>query len=651
MKPLVFFVALAALPAQTPEENLRRMLESQKELTSHLVKEARRITNRGAAEIATREAWEKVRDQRRRQMRDMLGLDPWPERTPLHVRITGRLERPDYTVEKISFESRPKVYVTGNLYLPAKRAGRLPAVVYVCGHALSPHGAKAMYQRHGITFAKNGYVCFILDPIQIAETFALHHGVLNQEMYDWYSRGYTPAGVEVWNAIRALDYLETRPEVDGDRFGITGRSGGAAMSWFAGAVDERFQVVAPVMGISTYAANVADNTQRRHCDCMFAINTYMHDMMHQGALIAPRPLYMMHGRKDLLFPVAGYEEFERRVGELYQSYGARERFKNLVVETGHEDSALLRGEAVKWFDRWLKGNSSPAEPDLQYTDEPGPELSVFSGQPPPDAVNFRVHETFTAGGKPPADLVATLREKVFHAFPESRPPLNIRATRQTATGAWQDFDFTSEEGVTVRAVWRASRAQGAFPALLYIAGDGEDPGAIQATLRQTLANRDIAVLVSYPRGVGEIPWEKSFWKDTLRNAMHLGRTVDSMRLWDVLRALDFLDAQAASKPQRLTVLGKGVAGALGLYAALLDRRIDQVMLLDPPASHRQGPVFLNVLRYTDLPQAGMAYTGTQRPLIFYGLLPEAWRGVPAVTVMSIEPVVRGRLDHHFPAGY
>ena len=76
----------------------------------------------------------------------------------------------------------------------------------------------------------------ILDSIQIAETFALHHGVSSLEMYDWYSRGYTPSGVEVWNIIRALDYLETRSEVDPARMGITGRSGGAARSWFAGAV-------------------------------------------------------------------------------------------------------------------------------------------------------------------------------------------------------------------------------------------------------------------------------------------------------------------------------------------------------------------------------------------------------------------------------
>ncbi len=131
-------------------------------------------------------------------------------------------------------------------------------------------------------------------------------------MPDWYARGYTPAGVEVWNVIRALDYLETRPEVDKSRFGITGRSGGAAMSWFSAAVDSRLKVAVPVMGNSTYAANVAANTQKGHCDCMFPINTYQHDLMTQGALIAPRPLHMMHGKQDTLFPVPGYEEFEAK---------------------------------------------------------------------------------------------------------------------------------------------------------------------------------------------------------------------------------------------------------------------------------------------------------------------------------------------------
>ena len=227
--PILFVIPLLVL-AQTGDP-YQRMLESKQEVTAQLIRMARDVTDQAAAEIRSRETWEKVRTKRVEEMRDMLGLLPWPQRTPLNVRITGTLDKGAYTIENIAFESLPKIYVTGNLYVP-KREGKLPAIIYVCGHANSPFGDKTVYQRHGISLAKNGYVAFILDSIQIAETFALHHGVLWQEMYDWYSRGYTPAGVEVWNAMRALDYLETRPEVDKERFGITGRSGGAAMSWF-----------------------------------------------------------------------------------------------------------------------------------------------------------------------------------------------------------------------------------------------------------------------------------------------------------------------------------------------------------------------------------------------------------------------------------
>ena len=623
MKPLLLFLLTTSLLPQD-------------QITPYLTRQARQITDRAAAEISSRATWEKVRDQRRKEMRDMLGLDPWPSRTPLNVRVRGRIEKPDYTIEKVSFESLPKFYVSGNLYIPKQRTGRVPTVIYVCGHALSPYGAKAMYQRHGISFARNGYACFILDPIQIAETFALHHGVMNQEMYDWYARGYTPAGVEVWNAMRAVDYLETRPEVDRDKIGITGRSGGAAMSWFAGAVDERFKVVAPVMGISTYAANVADNTQRHHCDCMFAINSHLHDMLHQGALIAPRPLYMMHGRQDVLFPVKGYEEFEQRVGALYASYGHPERFKNLVVDTGHQDSELLCGEAIQWFDRFLM--QIPArQPVLYYTDEPGANLAVFDGSPPPDAQNYRIHETFIPRRPPPGNL-----RDLFRSFP-SDPPAPDPQLSPAASG-FQPVTFTSEEGITVTGFRRASQEPG--PSLLYVASDSEDLRAAQTTLRQTLSNRAVSVFIVYPRGVGPIPWDKTFWKDTLRNSMHLGRTVDSMRLWDVLRAAEVLRSWNTGK---LTVYGRGVSGALGLYAALLDPKIDQVMLLDPPSSHREGPIFLDVIRYLDLPEAAARLA--PRPLIFYGHRPDAYAKVPSALTMSIEPALRGRFDHNFSAGY
>lgn len=638
-----FALAAAAAWAQPADDPYQRMLESKKQVRAYLEKTARVITDRAAQEIRSPETWEKLRARREEEMRDMLGLLPWPRRTPLNVRITGTLDKGDYTIEKIAFESLPKFYVTGNLYIPKNRKGPVPAIVYVCGHALSDYGAKTKYQRHGISFAKNGYVCFIVDPIQIAELFSTHHGIHNQEMYGWYSRGYTPAGPETWNAMRAIDYLETRPEVDKTRIGITGRSGGAAMSWFPASIDPRIKAAVPVMGISTYAANVAANTQRHHCDCMFVINHMLHDMMHQGALIAPRPLMMAHGRKDVLFPVPGYTEFEERVGALYQGYGKGEAFTNVVVDTAHADSDFLREQAIRWFDRFLLGQPD-RKLDMSYENAPEETLAVFPSGPPADARNHLVHEWFTT--RPPS------------------PPFKTRAAWETRrkqllhdlkTRVFGNLPRVEELGPPRLNVARAPKGAEKLPGLLYIASDGEDDRAIDMSLRRVTALR----VTVRPMGIGEVPWEKTFWKDTLKNAMHVGQTVDSMRLSHVLAGLEELRRQPVVDPKRITVIGHGTSGVLGLYAAILDPGIAQVILIDPPESHDQGPIFLNIMRYTDLPEAAALLA--PRPLVFYRRVPAAFeytRGVYNLygkeahffRSMHIHGVIEGRYDHAFSSG-
>jgi cephalosporin-C deacetylase-like acetyl esterase len=658
--------------AQEEAAALERLLASKRQTMEALVRQARAITDAAAAELGSRERWERVRERRREELREMLGLLPWPERTPLNVQITGKLDKGAYIIEKIAFESLPKIYVTANLYIPKQRQGRLPAVVYVCGHSYSPYGDKTKYQRHGISLAKNGYVAFLLDSIQIAETFALHHGVLNQEMYDWYARGYTPAGVEVWNAMRAIDYLETRPEVDPERIGMTGRSGGAAMTWFTAAVDPRVKVAVPVMGISTYAANVAENTQRHHCDCMFAINFHRHDMLHQGALIAPRPLLMMHGSKDALFPVAGYEEFERRIGALYRSYGRESDFRNVVVETGHQDSDFLRGEAIRWFDRYLR-NTPERRLDLDYSEAPEESLAVFPQGPPADAQNYRVHEIFlkTPGlghygsreewERRRSKLLESLRTKVFGALPPLRAPVSVRAQPPRQGQSFEELTMESEPGVEIRLlVSRPEQRTEPAPGLLYVASEGEDAEAIRQMFRTLRDRPPVIRMVVYPRGVGELGWEKSFWKTVLRNAMHVGHTVDSLRLWDVLQAVRALRAEPGVDPSRITVMGGGVSGILGLYAALLDPGIHQVLLRQPPSSHVEGPIFLNVLRYLDLPEAAALLA--PRRLNFYGRIPPAYERVREVyalygaadhvrLTMDAGAVLEGRYDHNFASGF
>ena len=658
--------AVALLPgltfAQAPYE---RMLAEQQMVRRYLEQEAVRITERAKTEVASKERWKPLKDQRRAEMLDMLGLNPLPPRTPLNVQVSGKIDRGDYLIEKVAFESMSRVYATANLYLPKKRDGPLPAVIYVCGHAMGPHGNKAEYQRHGITLAKHGYAAFIIDSIQIAETFALHHGILNNEMEWWYSRGYTPAGLEVWNVIRALDYLETRPEIDAERFGITGRSGGAAMSWFSGSVDKRLKVVVPVMGNSTYAANVAANTQRQHCDCMFTVNAKLHGMIHQGALIAPRPLYMMHGREDSLFPVPGYEAFEAAMAGLYGSYGEPQKFRNTVVEGGHKDSDFLRAEAVQWFDRWLK--KVPARVIDTTVDElPSSELAVFGDEPPANARNYRVHEFFGPNAELPpigtaqalrnrlAIVADHLRDDVFKALPAQTVPADPRPGAVPSPVGFESLSIQTEPGIRVQAMLR-NKPDAEGPAVVYIAGDGEDWVSIRDTLRQV--DSDFPLLVVWPRGIGEVPWSKKIRKDMLRNAMHVGRTTDSMRVWDVMRASAYLRSQVGD--QSLAVLGGGASAALGLYAAALDEQIDHVIVIDPPTTHYDQTVLLNVLRYTDLPE--VAALIAPRKLTFYGRVPAAYEytrkafqalgdGSNFQLSMGIEASLRGRGTIRFPSG-
>ncbi len=146
---------------------------------------------------------------------------------------------------------------------------------------------RAGYQAHPRWFAEHGYVALVLDPIQLGESQGFHHGTYREERWDWQSRGYTPAGAEVWNAMRALDYLETRPDVDADRMGVTGLSGGGVISWCLGAADERLKVVVPVCQSGSIEQVVADRATDGHCDCAFWINYYRWCWPDLGALIAP----------------------------------------------------------------------------------------------------------------------------------------------------------------------------------------------------------------------------------------------------------------------------------------------------------------------------------------------------------------------------
>lgn len=281
-----FAIPVLAQPMGKPD----RGAPGDEMIQRYLQNETARISASYADDIKSRRDWEARRPQYVEEYFYMLGLSPRPEKTPLNATITGTMQRDGYVVDMLHYQSRPGLYVTGNLYRPAvvKEGERLPAVFYVCGHSgRGRDGNKVAYQSHGIWFAKHGYICLVVDSLQLGEIASFHHGTYNLQRWWWHLRGYTPAGVEAWNGIRGIDYLTSRPDVDPSRIAVTGISGGGAATFWISAADERVKVAIPVSGMADLESYIPNRVINGHCDCMFLYNTFRWPWTRIAGLVAP----------------------------------------------------------------------------------------------------------------------------------------------------------------------------------------------------------------------------------------------------------------------------------------------------------------------------------------------------------------------------
>jgi cephalosporin-C deacetylase-like acetyl esterase len=606
--------------------------------TNQLKRVTMEMSARCLKDVRTLDDWQRQRAQRRRELLEMLGLDPLPKRTPLHARATGRLDREAYRVEKVVFQSSPGLYVTGNFYVPKEAPQPLPTILYLCGHSPHPKGAKTQYQDRTQWLAAHGYAVLALDTLEFAEVAGPHHGTHNLNLWYWLSLGYTPAGVEVWNAIRALDYLETRREVDMKRIGLTGISGGGAMTWYTAAVDDRIAVAAPSCSTFTYGSQAEHWLASGQCDCIYYINTYGWDFPIVGALIAPRPLIILSGQKDTIFPPDGYHAVFQRTKKIYDLYagGSSDRIREVDEAVPHSDSPLLLAEARQWMQRWLKNDSTPVpvEEKPALAAEKPEDLACLT-TPPGDAINDRIHDQFiplpsrteprsrAAWEKRRGEILSELHAKVFRWFPTEPVPFETQVTRNSGgwSGRYADFNevtFATEPGARIRArLFKPKNHSGATPLLIEVKGAGELVYSSDFDERLSLFDR-CSILVVHPR-FADVSMGTAEFTDIERTAVWTGRTLASMQVWDTLRAIAWAVEEEKISATRILLYGRDNSGVVSLYAALLDDRVNGVVLGDPPASHWQRPALLNVLRVTDIPEAAAALA--PRELIFLRAMP------------------------------
>lgn len=561
------------------------------QLAAYFAAEVRRIESRGLTEVQTLSDWQSQREERRRQLFDMLGLWPLPPRTDLQAVVTGTVDGDDFLVEKLQFQSLPGLYVTANLYRPKGLTQPAPAILYVCGHSQVKsnsvsYGNKTAYQHHGIWLARNGYVCLTLDTLQLGEIEGDHHGTYRLGQWWWNRRGYTPAGVEAWNSIRALDYLETRPEVDRSRLGMTGRSGGGSYTWTTAALDERVKAAAPVAGITDLHNQVVDGAVEGHCDCMFFRNTYRWDFAMNAALIAPRPLLLVNTDADTLFPLDGVQRLFAQTRRIYGLYSAYDRLGLVIGPGPHLDSPNLQVPVLRWFDQHLKGTTGPLEgyAEKQFTPD---QLRVFT-ELPTGSKNARIQESFGPVLTRPANLPELqrfLRERVFAGWPEHPGPLALRETGREEVGGLRLrlFEFLSQAEVPLKlwvvdrpadaasrvrlewldsASWPQFQAELAnrFPQLM-----AQPPGGSGTATPWTQPAPGEVVVGFAARGWGPHAWLGDDRKQTQirRRFQLLGQTADGMRVWDLRRAW-----AAIRQLQPASEIQLSAAGSQAVMAAL-----------------------------------------------------------------------------------
>jgi dienelactone hydrolase len=616
------------------------------------------LTERCLSDIHTLDDWQSHRPEYRRQLAEMLGLWPEPPRTDLKPTITGTLDHGDFLVEKLHFQSRPGLYVTANLFRPKSIEGKLPAILYVCGHSPArkdgvAYGNKTAYQHHAAWFARNGYVCLVPDTLEFGEIDGIHHGLYRLDMWDWISRGYTPAGVETWNAIRCLDYLQSRPEVDPQRLGMTGRSGGGAYTWYTAALDERVKVAIPVAGITDLTNHIIDGTIEGHCDCMFMCNTYRWDFPLVAALIAPRPMLLSNSDKDTIFPLSGVERLHARVRDIYKLYKADDKLGLLITEGPHKDTQDLQVPAFRWFNRFLKNDTAPLKDATAEAVFKPEELRVFTVKgEPADALNMAIQETFIPVAREPkvpgskevweamrGEWMKGLREKVFAGWPQQEQPLAVKPKDGVTSSAGtlvEGYEFNSQEGVPLRLLVCRRRRAPVNSLIIRIANEEKWQKCLQITLLNHVSHdegwrvagpttpitvedraevfrpEDAATIIIAPRGIGPTAWSGDQKKQTqiLRRFWLVGQSLDGMRVWDVRRALQAVrELPALDEPLRanatvpITLAADGGMAGVALYASLFEPEIKRLELTNVSASHVDGPNFLNVLKVLDIPAA------------------------------------------------
>jgi cephalosporin-C deacetylase-like acetyl esterase len=597
----------------------------------------------------------------REKIAEMLGR--FPERNPLGPVVTGVEQRPGYRIENVMFQSRPNFWVTASLYVPTSGPGPFPGIISPCGHYTAARAYEA-YQYLYHDLVKSGFVVLAYDPIGQGERRQFWNPQTNQDEIGGSSTwehdmpghllfllGENLTEYRIWDGMRAIDYLQTRSEVDAKRIGCTGHSGGGTLTLFISALDERVQCA--VMNEGGYGRRwpmkigpgdeVGTGDVEQH---FFPAAIYGIDLYDTRMAVAPRAALATIEHYS-----PAYNEQTERLRAGYKLLGAPEAFDTEEALDPHALTPKLRLRTTDWFCRWfyhrpgptVESEFSPEAPATLYCTPNGSIRysqqgeTVFSlilkrgaALPPTRRIPVSRSEVDSFRGEIRDEIKKLLH---FHA---SNAELGVRHLETTPRRGYQveKVEFLSEPGIYIPAwVFVPDVNRLSAPTILYVDDAGKEHDGMEFGALEQFARRGYCVVAVDVRGKGSTrpphpdmdPATEFTNLEDAQTAMaywawEINESLFGWRVQDVVRSVDYVLSRPAAKSSSVHLIGKGDGALWALFAAALDLRIEATVCDRGLFSYRhltQGDRYLysadviipDILNHLDVPQVAAAVAG------------------------------------------
>ena len=500
------------------------------------------------ASHGTLDEWEQRKRFLRGQILSAAGLDPMPERTPLNPQIFGRIVREGYSIEKVLLETFPGYFLAGNLYRPLGRTGKLPGVLRAHGHWRNgrlENTQLASIPGFGINMARQGYVVFAYDMVGWNDTVQTPHEFGGPPEQLW---GFGPLGLQLWNSTRALDFLQSLPEVDPEQIAMTGASGGGTQTFLLAAVDDRVKYSAPVNMVSAImqGGSPCENAPN------LRLGTYNVEIT---ALMAPRPMILVSSPWDQSRNTPREEYIVIR--GIYSLYGKAQNVETVEVDAQHNYNRESREAVYRFFGKHFlrEGDISRLSEKPFQVEKSEDMLALHGRQLPKDALNydglFRQWRDAARRQTSQTQDLSVLRQRLEYALASEWPSRVVT-------------EITGKAIVVGRA-GRKDRVPGQWhpgkgSPLLIVHPEGSAAALKTSNAQAALAaGRPLLLIDAFQTGTAVALRDRSH-----RYFLTFNKSDDANRVQDILTALAFLKSQTSEK---IELRGLGKAGIWCLFAA------------------------------------------------------------------------------------